>query len=483
VPVARADRAFARRAARGETGQAAIVAAGAMVFLVIVGLLGVNVGILVASKSSAQRAADAGALAGCMELPNQGAASSMASEYAVDQNAHGSGHLEGGNTAQSTFSSRPDPDPPNDPQLLNGVINSIRVDVSREQTLIGYDSLGVGTKTMGAHAVCTRGEGPKPVLLTLGGQLWVHSNAAVSLGASGLVSASTAASGFTVDGGATVQGRFLDTATGNATISGTVSPPVTKVPDNSLLNDPYAGVPEPQLGGTIDIDPGVLTVPANLAQNDPRGVCAGTYQTFPNETSPAQPHHCHITFNAMLDPGIYWGGLELGDPGGSPVTVTLRPGMYFLAGGGDLGGSEDGGLRIYPNTTVTGSGVIVFNGRDEFASNLAVRGCGQIQIPYQPGAAPPVFDVSPPAAGDYKGLLIFQDRTCTQKMSVSGATIGHTGGLQGAVYASNAKVFFTGTNTMYAIVVAKSVEISNTLTFTIVLGSGTLWHGPLHLVD
>jgi Flp pilus assembly protein TadG len=482
-----------------ERGQAAILTAGILVFLTMIGLVAANVGILVATRTSVQRAADAAVLAGCADLPNVAVAKTRAEDYGQTKNAGpSSSHLESGNTVTVTY---PAPDP-----VLGQ--RDIRVSVQRQAPMIGPFTLS--DSNVGAAGTCRRDEGRLAAMLALGQgseRLVIESGATVQMGHTGLVSASTSGSGLTVRSGASVTGRYLDTATGAAAVLGTVKPRVQQVPSSTLLQDPYAGVAQPQLGGSVDLAPGTLTVPPNSALADIRPGCEGKFQIpppAPDETSPARPRHCHIWENltAPLEPGIYWGGLELGNPNpNSPVvTVELKPGIYFLAGGGSAQ-FEGGGLRVWPNTIVTGTGVMFFNGRDPFATNLFERGCGRVQI--HPGAQ---FNVTPPQTGIYSGLLFFQDRNqqgdCGSgvSMSITEATLGvpiplSDQGNACAVAAPGAEIrqrrhiYVPGSSvniedsTMYVDVIANRITVTGQVTFKTGICSGTLFHGQIHLIE
>lgn len=459
------------RRTNGEAGQAALLIVGISAFLTIVGLFAVNVAVLVASRTSVQRAADAAALAGCAELPDVSAAGTQVQAYAVTKNGGTGGSLERGNSATSSVSTA---------KLAN---DTLRVDASHDQSLIGYGSLGIGSMSVGAHATCTRDEGSRPVLLALGtgsGQLRVRSGASITMGQSGLVVASTSSSGLIVENAATVTGGYLDTASGNASISGTIDPPVTRAPA-ALLADPFAGVPEPVLGGAIDLEPYTLSVPGNLTLGDARPGCEGTSHIAPADTSPRNPQHCHFRNSGTLYPGIYWGGLELGDDSGSgtPMTITLSPGLYYLAGGGNVGGSL-GGLIVYNGVTLLGNGVVIVNGHDPYAQLPARVGCGEIRI-----ASDTNIQLTPPGPGSvYAGILFYQESSCTVAMTIGGNVIlGPQIGTQGALYLKTAPVNFTGAATMHAIVVARQIAVADAVTFDVFIPSGTLYHGRLQLTE
>jgi len=120
--------------------------------------------------------------------------------------------------------------------------------------------------------------------------------------------------------------------------------------------------------------------------------------------------------NKTLQPGVYCGGLELkGD-------VTLKPGLYVI---------KDGPLGLNSQGTITGVGVTFY---------LIGTNAG---FDITAGAK---LELTPMTDGDYRGLLIVQDRN-----SNSGGTSklnGNSGTLfKGAIYAPTQLVRMNGTGT------------------------------------
>ena len=165
-------------------------------------------------------------------------------------------------------------------------------------------------------------------------------------------------------------------------------------------SDPYAGLKEP----------------ANIAcEASKKNVSVG-----PNQ-------------DATLNQGVYCGGLDL------KGTVTLNPGLYVI---------RDGALTINSKADVAGEGVTFYLvGSD---ATFTINGGGKISL-------------KAPTTGDYKGVLIYQDRDSTasgSKLNGNSDTV-----LVGAIYAPTQQITLNGTGTFgqgspYMPIVADTVKIT-----------------------
>jgi hypothetical protein len=119
-----------------------------------------------------------------------------------------------------------------------------------------------------------------------------------------------------------------------------------------------------------------------------------------------------------LQPGIYVGGITIS----SKPNVTFAPGTYYLQGGGL---TMSGG-----SSSLTALEVMIYNGANSSGSvgKVTLSGGGAVQM-------------SPPKGGDYAGMAIFQDRTSTQPITLSG---GSTWDFKGTVYGAKAHVDVSG---------------------------------------
>jgi len=119
-----------------------------------------------------------------------------------------------------------------------------------------------------------------------------------------------------------------------------------------------------------------------------------------------------------LQPGIYVGGITIS----SKPNVTLAPGIYYLQGGGL---TMSGG-----SSSLTALEVMIYNGANSSGSvgKVTLSGGGAVHM-------------TPPSGGDYAGMAIFQDRTSTQPITLSG---GSTWDFKGTVYGAKAHVDVSG---------------------------------------
>jgi hypothetical protein len=139
-----------------------------------------------------------------------------------------------------------------------------------------------------------------------------------------------------------------------------------------------------------------------------------------------------------LDPGVYCGGLSLkGD-------VTLNPGVYVI---------KDGQLSMNSSGTIVGNGVVFYL----VGSNAGFDLNGGSKL-----------ELTPMTTGDYKGLLLVQDRTSnaggTSKVNGNATTL-----LKGAIYAPTQTVRLNGSGTFgqlspFMPVIADTVVITGNAT-------------------
>jgi Flp pilus assembly protein TadG len=140
--------------------------------------------------------------------------------------------------------------------------------------------------------------------------------------------------------------------------------------------------------------------------------------------------------NYTLQPGVYRGGISLSGP--SPGTVTLMPGIYYMQGGGF---SISGGL------SVSGSGVTIYNAPVKNNESVSLSGNGSLTL-------------SPPTSGAYKGIAIFQERSATAEVDITG---NGSMNLTGTIYAAGATVELTGnggSNVMGSQIIADSMTVT-----------------------
>jgi hypothetical protein len=213
-------------------------------------------------------------------------------------------------------------------------------------------------------------------------------NGAVSVTGSPIQVNSTSASGM-IDNGGGSSGSISDTAgfslggipgwttTGGATITGPITSNAPPIPD------PLAKLPAP--------DTSTMTVQSTKKIN----------------FSSANP--------LTLNPGIYQGGITVSGKG----DLFLNPGIYVMQGGG---------FSVTGQGNITGAGVMIYNDPQSSSDKISFAGSG-------------ILTLSPPTSGTYQGITLFQNRTSTAEMDVSG---GSGSVMSGLFYTAAATLKVTG---------------------------------------
>jgi hypothetical protein len=179
---------------------------------------------------------------------------------------------------------------------------------------------------------------------------------------------------------------------------------------------------------------------ANIAAPTPSTVSGGV-----QSTSPASYTKNGMPANNTLSPGIYCGGISVGNTGG--YTLKFSAGTYVLAGGG---------LSLGSQATVSGSGVTFYS----TSSSSASWGCTSS---YSAGTfsldGQAVSNFSAPLSGSTVGMLFFQDRTLNP--GASSILGGSTSTWDGAVYFKLSALKLGGNNSVsgYMVIVADTIDI------------------------
>jgi hypothetical protein len=143
-----------------------------------------------------------------------------------------------------------------------------------------------------------------------------------------------------------------------------------------------------------------------------------------------------------INPGIY---TQIGVSGNAHL--TLNPGVYILAGGG---------LTVSDNAGVSGSGVMLYNTGSAFPNpggtygGITLGGSGTVNL-------------TAPTSGPYAGGVLFQDRTNTRTIAVSGNAAA---GLDGTVYAPAALLSLGGNAALAGAVVVNELALTGNATST-----------------
>jgi hypothetical protein len=164
--------------------------------------------------------------------------------------------------------------------------------------------------------------------------------------------------------------------------------------------------------GSNAIHTGVPPVPDPLA-----GIPAPSLASYSQRS--ANTMNIGLLQLAVLQPGIYQGGINIGLGG----IVLMEPGVYIMNGGG---------LTVGNGGVLTGTGVMIYN---TGGASTGGPPPGPITL-----NAVGVVALSPPTSGTYQGITIFQDRSVPTPMSLQGINLS----IGGTVYAAAAPVTVSG---------------------------------------
>lgn len=121
--------------------------------------------------------------------------------------------------------------------------------------------------------------------------------------------------------------------------------------------------------------------------------------------------------NRTLQPGIYHGGITIT----GQANVTMEPGIYYMDGGGFSFGGQG---------NLVANGVMIFNAPSGPSDNISLSGSNGGSVV-----------MTPPTSGTYKGLTLFQQRSATNDMNISG---NGTFSVSGTFYTANSLLNVTG---------------------------------------
>jgi len=118
--------------------------------------------------------------------------------------------------------------------------------------------------------------------------------------------------------------------------------------------------------------------------------------------------------STTISPGLYKGGISVSNG----ASLTMLPGIYYISGGG---------FNFSGNGSLTANGVLICNEPSISLDDINIAGSGQITM-------------SPMTTGIYQGITLWQDRTSTNPINVTGE--GETN-ITGTIYAACAKLNVT----------------------------------------
>jgi hypothetical protein len=115
-----------------------------------------------------------------------------------------------------------------------------------------------------------------------------------------------------------------------------------------------------------------------------------------------------------LQPGVYQGGINV--TGGN---LTLASGIYYM---------EGGGFSFSGTGSLTANGVMIVNAPQSNSDVIGITGTGAINL-------------TPMTTGIYQGISLWQTRTSTNTLTVSG---GGSGSVTGTFYAQHGTLKVSG---------------------------------------
>jgi Putative Flp pilus-assembly TadE/G-like len=184
----------------------------------------------------------------------------------------------------------------------------------------------------------------------------------------------------------------------------------TGLSDSSIIHSGVAPTPDPLASLPVPTKPSVATLPDGTTANKKVNWSGNNNYGASNGT-------------LTLSPGTYSGGISV-----SNGNLVLQPGIYYMDGGGmSLSGS--GSVTVSgPVSPDTGHGVLIYNAPVNSSDEIKLTGNGSVNLPA-------------PTSGTYQGISIFQDRTSTAKVEVTG-----NGGMNinGTFYAAKGTLDITG---------------------------------------
>jgi len=131
-----------------------------------------------------------------------------------------------------------------------------------------------------------------------------------------------------------------------------------------------------------------------------------------------------------LRPGVYQKGIKLS----GNAKVTLEPGVYYIA---------EGGLSVSGNAILTGTGVMIYNASTR--SGIDLSGNGNVKL-------------TPPSSGTYAGITLYQNRSSSAPVSLSGN--GELN-IRGTIYAARAPLTLSSNAKLPTL---GSLDVADTIT-------------------
>lgn len=368
-----------RAFAREHEGQTVVLVALLMSTMLLAAGLAVDTGKLMVSRRSMQDAADAGALGGATTLYQGGTAAQATTNATSDVTAMG---FSSGSPTGTTVTVNT---PPTSGAFAG---NTAYVEV-----IIAYKprTYFLPSSTVTARGVAgTTPGGTAPAILALDRSanpaIDTQGNGSISVTGGDVYSDSSGDKSLNNGGNGTIT---VGSPYGIKTVGGTQSGGFSPAPQTGkpVLSDPFSGYTKP-------------ACPAGTSG------CTTGFQSCCSST---------------IGPGVY-SSITLS----SNSNVTMSPGTYIIRGGG---------ITLSGNGDLTGTGVFIFITTTAYPNSgttcqgLSITGNGDLIA-------------TAPTSGTYKGMLIYQDPSCSATMDLSGN--GNGTSTTGTIYAPSAEISLHG---------------------------------------
>lgn len=162
----------------------------------------------------------------------------------------------------------------------------------------------------------------------------------------------------------------------------------------------------------------------------------------------------------IMEPGVYMKGIQFSGSG----AITMKPGIYYIDGGG---------FQISGQSTLTANGVMIFNtgSGNGHGNSPSATPSDAIQI-----SGNGAIDWTPPTTGPYAGISIFQERSIYLPLNLSGN--GQTK-IAGTVYAANGMIQVSGssevgqTTRVGTQFISRTMQVSGDSSITLGFDAGT----------
>lgn len=372
-----------RSLGRHERGQAVVMLALMLAGLLLAVGLAVDAGALYSVRRTAQVAADAAAWAGAVVLYDGGTSDAARAAALVD--AQRNGHATGGTTSVTVFA-------PASAGPFAGDLRTVEVVIERS---VRTSFLGAGS----LMSVRVRAVGAALPFRSAHAILALSRDAPEALRTDGLGSLR---------------------AQGGGVMVNSAHPQAAVINGQGDIVAPYTSV----VGGVSEHGNGEFSPSATTGATP----AADPYKTLPPPSTDGLPvfSDTRVTATQVLRPGVYEGGITVTANG----VAKLEPGTYVLRGGG-LTVQGNGQLQNNDDS----DGTVFFVTHDLYPA--APGTCGAVLL-----AGNGAVELRAPTSGPYAGILFYQDRQCSNVLSIVGN--GSLTSIAGTIYAPAAEVKLAG---------------------------------------